>query len=51
MMLRKEYPELLEGEDRERAKRLAEVVVESAELLLEYSERGALQYRGFIQAS
>ena len=26
MMLRKEYPELLEGEDRERAKRLAEVV-------------------------
>ena len=33
MMLRKEYPELLEGEDRERAKRLAEVVVESAELL------------------
>ena len=29
MMLRKEYPELLEGEDRERAKRLAEVVVGS----------------------
>ena len=33
MMLRKEYAELLEGEDRERAKKLAESVVESAEYL------------------
>lgn len=33
MMLRKEYPELLEGEDRERAKKLAEAVRDPAEHL------------------
>ncbi len=33
MMLRREWPELLEGEDRERAKRLAEVTVDPSEFL------------------
>ncbi len=33
MMLRKEYPELLEGEDRARAKRLAEAIMEAGEYL------------------
>ena len=33
MMLRREYPELLEGEDRARAKRLAEAVMDSGEYL------------------
>jgi Fe-S oxidoreductase len=33
MMLRREYPELLEGEDRERARRLAAAVADPSELL------------------
>ena len=33
MMLRREYPELLEGEDRERAKKLAEAVADPSEFL------------------
>jgi Fe-S oxidoreductase len=33
MMLRREYPELVAGEDRERAQRLAEAVVDPSELL------------------
>ena len=33
MMLRREYPELLEGEDRERAKRLAEAVADPSEFI------------------
>jgi Fe-S oxidoreductase len=33
MMLRREYPELLEGEDRERAKQLAEAVRDPGEFL------------------
>jgi Fe-S oxidoreductase len=33
MMLRKEYPELLEGEDRQRAQRLSEQVMEAGEFL------------------
>ncbi len=33
MMLRREWPELLEGEDRERAKRLAEAVADPNEFL------------------
>jgi len=33
MMMRREYPELLEGEDRERAARLAEAVVDAGEFL------------------
>jgi Fe-S oxidoreductase len=33
MMLRREYPELLEGEDRERAKKLAEAVADPGEFL------------------
>jgi glycerol-3-phosphate dehydrogenase subunit C len=33
MMLRREYPELLDGEDRERAKRLAEAVANPGEFL------------------
>ena len=33
MMLRREYPELLEGEDRERAKRLAEAVADPSEFV------------------
>ncbi|HEX9011422.1 MAG TPA: heterodisulfide reductase-related iron-sulfur binding cluster [Holophagaceae bacterium] len=33
MMLRREYPDLLEGEDRERAKRLAEAVRDTGEFL------------------
>ncbi|HMV65472.1 MAG TPA: heterodisulfide reductase-related iron-sulfur binding cluster [Myxococcota bacterium] len=38
MMMRREWPELLEGPDRERARRLSERVVEAAELL--WSIRG-----------
>ena len=33
MMMRREYPELLDGEDRERAKKLAEAVADPAEYL------------------
>jgi Fe-S oxidoreductase len=33
MMLRREYPELLDGQDRERAKRLAEAVADPSEFL------------------
>ena len=33
MMLRREYPELLEGEDRERARRLAEAVADPGEFI------------------
>ena len=33
MMLRREYPELLEGEDRERAKKLAEAVADPSEFV------------------
>ena len=45
MMLRKDYPELLEGEDRVRAQRLSEHIKEAGEFLWNIRQRGALQHR------
>lgn len=42
MMLRREYPELLEGEDRERAKKLAQAVADPSEFLWSLRQQGRL---------
>ena len=45
MMMRREWPHLLEGADRERAERLAPAVMDVSEYLWSIRERAALQHR------